>query len=211
MKALNDWSYTGVASGFFITALVLSATASTVMLTDNTDETMINEEEINKYVNETILQVSTYFKVRDKLGLYQQKNNSQVIQKVAILISPYYSTSIDLTKLIIKLQLKDEIGYVYFQHHQKFNASNSLFDQRIWNMITPNEFGTLYLRDSDNSIKENNFLDSATDLFYLTFNISERFSLQKGDKLEVTLIPAFGVEKKITLNVPYKYGGIVHL
>ncbi len=54
-------------------------------------------------------------------------------------------------------------------------------------------------------------INDNTDMAYIIINLSEEFSMAKGETMDVTLLPSAGIKKTITLDAPLPMKQLVNL
>ena len=200
---------TGVATAILLLSFILiGATAASVIMGDNGEDPEENYEEI---LNEALDEISTYIQIKDVLGKYYTVEEDQHIQKIAILIKPLFSTDIDATTLMIKLNNGKQIKILYYNSQAEFISSNSLFEHPIWDTLIDTDFGFIVVLDSDQSIIDYETINDNTDMTYLILKLPTEFTLKKGDSLEITLFPSTGITKTIHLKAPLPIKQIVSL
>ncbi len=200
---------TGIATAILLLSFILiGATAASVIMGDNGEDPEENYEEI---LNEALDEISTYIQIKDVLGKYYTVEEDQHIQKIAILIKPLFSTDIDATTLMIKLNNGKQIKILYYNSQAEFISSNSLFEHPIWDTLIDTDFGFIVVLDSDQSIIDYETINDNTDMTYLILKLPTEFTLKKGDSLEITLFPSTGITKTIHLKAPLPIKQIVSL
>jgi len=205
---------TGIATGILLLSFILiGATAASVIMGDiggDSEERDIEEFIINA-VDETIDEVSTYIKIKDVMGKYYSGEEEQKIQKIAILIKPLVSIDIDIYELMIKLNNGEQIQMIYYSGQADFISSNSLFEHPIWDTMTDTDFSFIPLLDTDRSIIDYDTINDNTDMAYIVIKLSEGFTMEKGDSLEITLFLSTGITRIITVEAPMPMKQIVSL
>ena len=201
---------TGIATAILLLSFILiGATAASVIMGDNGKNN--SEENYEKIINEAIDEISTYIQIKDVLGKYYSIEEDQRIQKIAILIKPLFSTDIDASTLMIKLNNGKQIKMLYYNRQAEFIESHSLFEHPIWNNMTDTNFSFIAILDKDRSIIDYDTINDNTDMTYVILKLPPDFSMKKGDSLEITLFPSTGITKTIQLKAPLPIKQIVSL
>jgi len=201
---------TGVATAILLLSLILiGATAASVIMGEPGKSN--SEENYEEILNEALDEISTYIQIKDILGKYYPIEEDQRIQKIAILIKPLFSTDIDISKLMIKINNGKQIKILYYNNHAELISSNSLFEHPIWDNMTDTNFGLIVVLDSDKSIIDYDTINDNTDMTYIIFKLPPDFTMNKGDNLEVTLLPLPGIKKTLYLKAPLPINQIVSL
>ena len=200
---------TGIATAILLLSFILiGATAASVIMGDTGEDSEENYEEI---LNEALDEISTYIQIRDVLGKYYPVEEDQHIQKIAILIKPLFSINIDASELMIKLNNGQQIKMLYYNRQAEFIESHSLFEHPIWNNMTDTNFSFIVILDKDRSIRDYDTINDNTDMAYIVIKLSEGFTMEKGDTLEITLFPSTGITRIITVEAPMPMKQIVSL
>jgi len=201
---------TGIATAILLLSFILiGATAASVIMDENGKNN--SEENYEEILNEALDEISTYIQIKDVLGKYYTVEEDQHIQKIAILIKPLFSTDIDASKLMIKLNNGKQIKMLYYNSQAEFISSNSLFEHPIWDNMADINFGFIAVLDSDQSIIDYDTINDNTDMTYIILKLPDEFTLKKGDALEITLFPSTGITKTIHLKAPLPIKQIVSL
>ena len=206
---MNTKGATGIATAILLISFILiGATSASLLIGDSGTSSDYNYEEM---VEETIDEISTYIQIKDIMGKYSSTTNEQYIQKIAILIKPLFSTNIDASKLIIKMDNGEQIKMLNYNRHAEFIKSHSLFEHPLWNNISVTEYSFITILDTDQSIINFNTINDNTDMTYIVIKLPNEFSMKKGDMLEITFFPSTGITKTINLEAPLPIKPIVSL
>ena len=206
---MNNKGATGIATAILLIAFILiSATAASVLMNDSGPQYEKNYEEL---LDDTLNQISTYIQIKDVLGKYTSNTEEQQIQKIAILIKPLFSIDIDTSQLLIQINNGKQIKILSSNNHAEFILSHSLFEHPLWQTMNENTFSFIPILDKDQSIIKYNTINDNTDVVYIILQLSNDFAIQKGENLEITLFPATGITKTITLTAPLPIKNVVSL
>jgi len=206
---MNNKGATGIATAILLIAFILiSATAASVLMNDSGPQYEKNYEEL---LDDTLNQISTYIQIKDVLGKYTSNTEEQQIQKIAILIKPLFSIDIDTSQLLIQINNGKQIKILSYNNHAEFILSHSLFEHPLWQTMNENTFSFIPILDKDQSIIKYNTINDNTDIVYIILQLSNDFAMQKGENLEITLFPATGITKTITLTAPLPIKNVVSL
>lgn len=200
---------TGIATAILLISFVLiGATAASVIMGDNGE---YSEENYEEMLEEALDEISTYIQIKDVLGKYYYTPEESHIQRIAILIKPLFSTEIDTSELMIKLNNGQQVKILYYNNHADFISSNSLFEHPIWDNMTDTNFSFIAILDKDRSIIDYDTINDNTDMTYIILKLPPDFTMKKGDSLEITLFPSTGITKTIYLKAPLPIKQIVSL
>ena len=141
------------------------------------------------------------------MGKYYTINGTQKIQKIALLIKPLVTTKIDFSEFSIKISNNEDVQILKYNGSIDQIGRNFLFENSVWENICYGYFGVLVVTDKDQSMINYEVLND--DSVYLLIKLSEKFTLQKGDSLTVTLLPSSGLQKTLTLTAPLPMKSIV--
>jgi archaellin len=197
---MNNWGSSGIYAILILVGIILVSVVAAEVINDN-GGTTINRD-LSKMTDEAIDKYSTYIDIDFKVGKFYQVEGVQKIKRIALQISPLFSTNIDLTELTLQILNKDSLEIMNFKGDIKYYSGGSVFDNPIWNNITVNNFGLLVINDRDNSIIDFNIINDNSDRAFLVFKLSNNMAIPKYDSLYVTLIPGTGISRSITLEAP---------
>jgi len=197
----------GKLTGIMVTLAILSISSLLIGVTiasNITGETtgITTEEDFEKMVSETVDEISTYIQIRDQKGKYYNINGEQRIEKIAIMISPLVSQEIDVSKLTIQLCDGDIVRILTYDGNAEHLDSNSVFEHPIWNNLNGNNYGFISISDSDGSLVDNNALNDYSDNAYIVIRLPSDMTMEKYDKIAVTLFPATGITRTTILEAP---------
>ena len=187
-----------------IVTIILSITAVSLI---NNNTTKITKKDVDKIVDETLQEITTYIQVKDKIGKYYMINGTNKIKEIAILIKPLVTTDIDFSEFSIKISNGENIKFFNYNKDVDTIGSSYLFEHSIWSEIENNEFGILIVTDRDNSILNYDIMND--DNAYILIKLPEQLTLEKNDSLTVTLLPLSGIQKTISLKAPLPMKSII--
>jgi len=200
---------TGIPTAILLISFILvGATAASVII-GNTENSQ--EFDYNKILKDTIHEISTYIKVDDVIGKYSSTSENQYINKIAILIKPLYSTNIDISNVLIKINNGEKIRILSNNNYAELIKNYSIFEHPLWNMIKENEYSVISILDKDRSINNHNIINDNTDTSYLIVKLPKDLTIKKGETIEITLILPAGTSKTIYLEAPLPIQPIVSL
>ncbi|RLF31597.1 MAG: hypothetical protein DRM98_05340 [Thermoplasmata archaeon] len=205
---MSNWRNTGITTIILLTILLLvGLTVASVITGENTQYT--NEQNYDQMTEEVINEISTYIQIKDQKGKYYNINGTQKIEKIALLISPLVSQDIDVTQLTIQLDNGEKVKILSFDGNASKIDSNTLFNHPIWKNLTGNNFGFISIVDLDNSLIDHNTINDYSDNIYVVFKLPNDMTLEKRDKLIVTLFPSTGITRTTLLEAPLPIHPIV--
>ena len=207
---MNQNGNLGITTAILFIGLVLiAAIASSVLIGNSTK--VNNEYDLNKITNEAVDGIITYIEVKDIIGKYYNDNGDQRIEKIAILIKPLVSCTIDVTQLMVKLCNGQDIRVLSYSGQSDFISTNSLFEHPRWDTFTTDQFGFIAIQDTDRSLVDYNTINANTDAAYLVLKLPDGFTLRNGDFLTITLFPSTGMTRTFTVEAPLPITSIVTL
>lgn len=197
---MSTWRTTGIATIIILITFLLTAITVTSIITEETTNTTTeyNYEEITE---EIIKEITSYLQIKDQKGKYTNINGEQKINKIALLISPLVSQNIELPQLTIQLDNGETIRILKYYKSSKL-SQQSIFEHQIWNSINGTNYGLITICDIDNSITDYNTINENSDNAYLIFKLPSDMTMNKYDKLTVTLFPSSGITKITILKAP---------
>ena len=205
---MSNWRNTGITTIILLTILLLvGLTVASVITGENTQYT--NEQNYDQMTEEVINEISTYIQIKDQKGKYYNINGTQKIEKIALLISPLVSQDIDVTQLTIQLDNGEKVKILSFDGNASKIDSNTLFNHPIWKNLTGNNFGFISIVDLDNSLTSHNTINDYSDNIYVVFKLPNDMTLEKRDKLIVTLFPSTGITRTTLLEAPLPIHSVV--
>ena len=206
---MDNQATLGITSAILMLSFIIISATATSIFTNFTNN--ISTDNYDKTIKETIDEISTYIQIKEALGKYYQINEEQYIQKIAILIKPLISCNIDISNLIIKINNGNLVKFFSYSYQADFIKSNTLFEHPIWDNINNSNFGFIMTLDEDKSLFNYNTLNSNTDIAYIIIPLSKELYMNKGDTLEITLIPSTGITKTLTIQAPMPTKKLVSL
>lgn len=204
---MNNWGSTALYAVILLCGIVLVSVVAAEIINDTAGTT--TEEDFNQMIDETIQEYSTYLDIDFKIGKYLDINGIQKVRKIALQISPLYSTDIDLTQLTIQLLNKDTVKLLNFSGVAEYYNGGSLFENINWDNITDENFGFLVTNDRDGSIVDFHHFNENSDRVYLIFRLSDDIALLKYDNLYVSIFPGTGITRTINLKAPMPIKSVV--
>ncbi len=197
---MNNWGSSAIYAMIILIGIMLVSVVAAEII--NNTEGLTLEQDLSKITTETIEKYSTYMDIDFKVGKFYQIDGIQKIKKIALQISPLFSTNIDITQLNVQILNKESLKLLYFDGVVEFYNGGSLFENSNWYNITEKNFGLLVINDLDKSIVDQNVINENSDRAYLIFELSDDIALSKYDSLYVTLFPGSGLSKSVILKAP---------
>lgn len=209
---MNNSGSSGILSLFLISILLLgTATISNELILKENDEKMYSFDNCEEILNDTIEEISTYFNIKQIIGKYYNNENMLNIEKIIILLKPYFDINFDISDLHILLSNGEKTIILQFNDNIEFVGQYDVFEHQNWNYISYGFYSLLVISDKDNSIKEFNIINENTDMIYITLILSDYFDFVKGDNIKISLIPSIGTLQTFTLKAPLPTSKIVNL
>ena len=160
-------------------------------------------------IDESIEEITKYIQITDKIGKYYGPSHQKEIQKIAIMIKPFFSNEIDISELTIKISNFKSVKILSYSGHAQPIDTNHLFTHPVWNNIDENTFGFIATHDTDNSLSDYNILNKNTDMAYIIITLSPDFYMKKGDIITVQLFLTSGIIKTVNLEAPLPMRSII--
>jgi archaellin len=209
---MNDFGSSGILSLFFISIILLgTATISNELILKENDENIYNPEHFEEMLNDTLEEISTYFNIKQIYGKYYNHNNIYNIEKIIILLKPYFDINFDITDLNILLSNGEKTIVLKFNDEVGNVDQNDIFEHENWKSIYHGSYSILVISDKDDSIKEFNIINENTDMIFITLLISDYFGFEKGDTIKISIIPSIGNSQTFSLKAPLPTSKIVNL
>jgi len=206
---MNNRGGVGISAAILLISFILISITIASIITGGTTET--SEENMEEILDDVLDEISTYLQIKDVMGKYYSKSGEQKIEKVAILIKPLISQEIKISELTIKLCDGNIVKMLDYSGNAVFIDSNSLFEHPTWNDISDSNFGFVVIHDKDRSLVDYDAINDNTDMAYIIINLSEEFSMTKGETMNVTLFPSSGIKRTISLDAPLPMKQLVNL
>lgn len=194
-----------------ITFILITATAASLLIQPPANNTSHNQQQYQQILDNTLKEITTYVQIKNIIGRYDIPTNQGSIQQIAILLTSLFTIELDLSSLFIQLNNGQTIQLLSYNQNAAKLSHHSLFHHPLWNNLTPATYSVLPIHDTDNSILDYNIINDQTDMIYLIFTLSENLAIQKGENIELTLLPSTGTTKIIQLTAPMPIKQIVTL
>jgi len=199
----------GTIAGILLLVFILiGAVSASVIITDS--ET-ISEDDLNRITNEVVDEMCSYLQIKQIIGKYQIIQGEQRINKIAILIKPFVSQNIDISHMTIELCDGEQYQMLFFNELAEYIHSHSLFEHPLWDSMTAETFSLLSTIDDDNSIINSHLINKNTDMMFIIIKLPDDRAMKKDDQLEVTILPAPGIGRTVTLEAPLPIKNVVTL
>jgi len=206
---MNNRGGIGISSAILLVSFILISVTIASIITGETTET--SEENMEEILDDVLDEISTYLQIKDVMGKYYSTGVGQRIEKVAILIKPLISKDMNMSELTIKLCNGNIVKMLGYSGNAVFIESNSLFEHQVWDNISDSNFGFVVIHDKDKSLVDYDAINDNTDMAYIIINLSEEFSMTKGETMDVALFPSSGIKRTITLDAPLPIKQLVNL
>jgi len=197
---MNNWGSSAIYAIMILFSLIIAGVVAADII-DGTSGPSVDQD-LAQMTAETIDKYSTYIDVDFKVGKFYEIDGSQRIKRIAIQITPLFSTDIDLNQMTMQLLSRDNLQILNYTGIVKKYSSGSLFDDSIWDNITESNFGFLVINDIDDSMIDFDLINENSDRSYLIFKLSDGMALEKYDSLYVSILPGNGLTRSINLKAP---------
>jgi len=206
---MDDQARLGTIAGILLLMFLLIGAASASWII--TDSEITSEDELNRITNEVIDEICSSLHIKQIIGKYQEFQGEQRITKIAILIKPYVSQTIDITHMTITLCDGQQYTILFFNGTAGSLRSSSLFDHPQWDSMTAGTFSVLSTIDDDTSIVNSQLINKNTDMLFLLLSFPDGTGMKQDDVLEVTILPSPGIGRTVSLEAPLPIKPIVTL
>ena len=206
---MDDQARLGTIAGILLLMFLLIGAASASWII--TDSEITSEDELNRITNEVIDEICSSLLIKQIIGKYQDFQGEQRITKIAILIKPYVSQTIDITHMTITLCDGQQYTILFFNGTAGSLRSSSLFDHPQWDSMTAGTFSVLSTIDDDTSIVNSQLINKNTDMLFLLLSFPDGTGMKQDDVLEVTILPSPGIGRTVSLEAPLPIKPIVTL
>lgn len=205
---MGNLGITGITIIIILLSLMLiGATVASVITDETSGNTM--EEDLSQMTSEVIDEISTYLQIKDQKGKYYTINGEKRIQKIGILISPLVSQEINVSQLTIQLCNEETVRILNYEGFSETIGLNCLFEHPIWGNITNYSFGFISIHDKDRSLVDFDIINENSDMAFVIIRLSDGMTMEKGDKLTLTLFPSSGITRTTILEAPLPMRSIV--
>ncbi len=206
---MDEQARIGTIAGILLLVFLLIAAASASVIITDTEIT--TEDDLNTITNEIVDELCSYLQIKQIIGKNQLIQGEYRINKIAILIKPMVSQTIDISHMTITLYDNDQYTILFFNGTVGSIRSNSLFEHPLWDSLTNGTFGLLSTLDDDNSIINSHLINKNTDMAFIIITLPDTSAMEKDDVLEVTILPSPGTGRTVTLEAPLPIKNIVSL
>jgi archaellin len=187
-------------------AVVIIALTATSIMSSNTQ---VPQEELQKYVDDAIKDITSYLKIQHVYATYSQ-HKPYHLTKIAIQATPLFHQEINLSNWIIQIQTKSNLQLYTYNYTVSHINSSGVFSHPQWNQLSPQYYGILSIKDSDNSLNTHHSFSEPNDMAFFTLPVSH-LSLENNDKITLFLSPGTGVEKTMTFTLPIPTQKVIQL
>ena len=204
MKSKSLLSFTLIL--LLLVILVLNVTVSSFIY-ETTDD--ITEEDLEDMLSTIYNDISTYVEIEHMYGRYNKTDQGRMITQLAILINPYFSTTISLEEIILETITPQDVQLFYFSNHSSKIASNTLFSHPEWNNTSTTHFSIISIFDRDASIEQYNLLNDHSDRVYILIQLPENLWINNNEHIEINILFSSGNKRSLSLQVPFSTKDIV--
>lgn len=199
----------GTITGILLLVFILiGAVSASVIITDSP---ITSEEDLTKITNEILNELCSYLQIKQIVGKYQTIQDQPRINKIAILIKPLVSQTIDLSHMTLELCDGNNYRILFFNGTAGSIRSQSLFEHPTWNNLTNGTYGLLSTIDDDNSIITAHKINDYTDMAFIIIKLPDNAALTQDTQLVLTLRPSPGIGRTVTLEAPLPIKNVVTL
>jgi len=199
----------GTIAGILLLVFILiGAVSASVIITDSP---ITSEEDLTNLTNEILDELCSYLQIKQIVGKYQTIQGQQRINKIAILIKPLVSQTIDLSHMTLELCDGNNYRILFFNGTAGSIRSQSLFEHPTWNNLTNETYGLLSTIDDDNSIITAHNINDYTDMAFIIIKLPDNAALTQDTQLVLTLRPSPGIGRTVTLEAPLPIKNVVNL
>ena len=190
---------------FIISLFLITVTASTIINTTNA----VSTDDINQYVEDTINKLTSYIQINQMYGKFSSYK-PYTLSKIAIMISPLYRNSIDISSMVIQVQTKESLSLYTYDNSVSPLNNHDVFTHPLWNLLSNKSFGMISVIDTDQSLVTQHVLSDTSDLGFVIIRINDTL-IQKGDFVTITLLSGDMIQKTISFTTPLPVNTIVDL
>lgn len=205
----NNEGISGISAAILLASIILIAGAAASITMNSSGE--ITEDDFEQIIDEALNEISTYLQIKDIIGKYYDKEGEKYIQKVSLLVKPFFTFDLDMSNLIIQISNGKQIQMLYYCGHAELIHANPLFEHPIWQKQNNSNFGLIILLDKDKSLINFNTINDQTDMVYITMKLSENFIFKYGESIQINIFPSTGITRTITIKAPAPLTPIVNL
>lgn len=199
----------GTIAGILLLVFILiGAVSASVIITDSP---ITSEEDLTKITDEILDELCSYLQIKQIVGKYQTIQGQQRINKIAILIKPLVSQTIDLSHMTLELSDGNNYRILFYNGTAGSIRSQSLFEHPTWNNLTNGTYGLLSTIDDDNSIITTHKINDYTDMAFIIIKLPDNAALTQDTQLVLTLRPSPGIGRTVTLEAPLPIKNVVTL
>lgn len=189
-----------------ILAITFIALTATSLIASETTST---EEDLQKYVDDAINELTSYIKIQQVYGSFTPKAPYH-LSKIVLQATPLFEKDINLSTWIIEIQTKSDLRLYTISRNISSIGYSSVFRHDQWNNLSSNNFGVISILDTDESLEKYHSFSEPSDIAFFTLSV-EDLSIEKGDEVTIVLSPGVGIEKTITFKSPLPIKKVVKL
>jgi len=206
---MNNHGNLGLLTVILLITFVLIGAVSASVIMNKT--TSVSNTDLNRLTNEIVDEITSYLQIKTIVGQYQTIQGNQRIQKIAVMIKPLISQTIDLTHMIIEVSTKEQFFVLYFNGNVSPLGSYTVFDHPLWGTLTQDTYSVIPILDDDSSMVTYHSINKNTDSAFLLVQLPDACTMQKGDVVQITLQPSPGAERTVVLEAPLPISHVVTL
>lgn len=189
----------------FISIILITITATSTITSNNA----ITEKNMETYLDDALNEITSYLKIRNVYGSFSTEKPYH-LTKIAIIISPLFHDSIEMSDFIIQLQTKNSLTiYTLNDLSQPLN-DQTIFTHTLWKNLPHNQYSLVSIIDKDTSIEKYQTLNEPSDLTFLVFSTAP-YEIKKGDLVTITISSGTSIHRTITFETPLPTNNIVSL
>lgn len=199
----------GILTGILlIVSILIGAVGASVIMNGSGDT---SEEDYTQMVDEITADISAYMQVKDIIGKYDLVQGEYQIHRIALLLRPLVSAYFNTLLMSIEISDGEQVYLLFPSGQSAFISSYSLFDHPLWENTTEGSFSFLAAIDEDYSLIDYQVINKNTDTAFLIVNFPAGLSMEYGDTIDLTFLPAPGIERSFTLDAPLPMNKVVFL
>jgi archaellin len=206
---MDNHAQLGTTAGILLLIFILiGAVSASVIIADSP---ITSENDLTNMTNEIVDELCSYLQIKQIIGKYQTLQGQPRINKIAILIKPLVSQTIDLSHMTLELCDGENYQILFFNGTVGSIRSQSLFEHPAWDNLTNGTYGLLSTIDDDNSIINVHVINEYTDMAFIIVKLPDNRALPQDTQLVLTIRPSPGIGRTVTLEAPLPIRNIVTL
>jgi archaellin len=206
MEFRTDYASAALPLTLLLIVVIFITLTATSMITD---ETTTSQEELQKYVDDAVNDLTSYLKIQHVYGEYS-KQKPYYLTKIAIQTTPLFNKQINISTWTVQIHTKSSLQPFHYNFTSSKLIHSSVFSHPLWSQLKPNNFGILSIQDKDESLINYHSFTDSSDVAFFTLSV-ENLSINKHDYVTLLLTPGVGVEKTISFQVPLPTNQVILL